>query len=124
MSILPATTATVHERGGARFTSLATPSRGTAETAVWAVEIAPGTPATPHSLTREEVFVVLDGIAAVEIAGTPGSARAGDAFVVPAGAELALSNEGDAPLRMLCCLPVGGEACLPDGTRFIPPWSR
>lgn len=123
MSILPGSTAAIHERGGARFTSLATPTRGTTETAVWAVEIAPGTPATPHSLTREEVFVVLEGIAAVEIAGVVGSARAGDALVVPPGAEVLLSNGGDAPLRMLCCLPVGGEACLPDGTRFRPPWA-
>jgi mannose-6-phosphate isomerase-like protein (cupin superfamily) len=28
---------------------------------VWIVEIAAGTPATPHCLTREEVFVVMEG---------------------------------------------------------------
>jgi hypothetical protein len=30
------------------------PSRGSTETAVWTVEIDPGTPVTPHSPTREE----------------------------------------------------------------------
>jgi quercetin dioxygenase-like cupin family protein len=124
MTILPSRTAVTHERGGARFTSLATPSRGATETAVWAVEIAPGTPATPHSLSREEVFVVLEGVATVQVSGEPGSAGPGDAIVVPVGAEVALSNDGEAPLRMLCCLPVGGEACLPDGTRLTPPWSQ
>ena len=32
------------------------------------MEIEPGTPATPHRLTREEVFVVLSGAATVEFA--------------------------------------------------------
>src|SRR3954467_12872595 len=65
MSIVPAPPGPTHELPGTRFTSLATPSRGSAETAVWTVEIDPGTPVTPHSLTREEVFVVLDGAAAL-----------------------------------------------------------
>ena len=60
MAIIPTTNRPTHERGGARFTSLASPARGSAETSVWIVEIDPGTPATPHSVTREEVFVVLD----------------------------------------------------------------
>ena len=67
MSVLTLAGATTHELEGTRFTSLATPRRGTSETAVWQVEIAPGTPSTPHSLTREEVFVVLAGRARVRI---------------------------------------------------------
>src|SRR5262245_47241073 len=81
-----------HEVGGAPFTSLATPSRGSTDTSVWSVEIAPGTPATPHSLTREEVFVVMEGTASVRIAGRADEALAGDAIVVPAGLEFELAN--------------------------------
>jgi quercetin dioxygenase-like cupin family protein len=113
-----------HEAGGARFTSLATPSRGSAETSVWRVEIAPGTPATPHALTREEVFVVLDGTAVVSIDGVESPAAAGDAIVVPPGVEFGVANAAAAPLRMLCCLPVGGQALLRGGTPFTPPWAR
>ena len=65
-----------HDLGGALFTSLATPSRGATDNSVWKVEILPGTPATPHSLTREEVFVVLEGTASVRIAGNDGQAGA------------------------------------------------
>jgi quercetin dioxygenase-like cupin family protein len=113
-----------HELGGARFTSLATPSTGTTETSVWQVEIAPSSPPTPHSVTREEVFVVLAGTATVELDGAPGAAHAGDAIVVPPGVPFSLSNDGAETLRMLCCLPVGGKAQIGDAEPFTPPWAR
>jgi quercetin dioxygenase-like cupin family protein len=124
MPVLTAPVAPTHELGGNLFTSLATPSRGATDTAVWRVEIPPGTPATPHSLTREEVFVVLEGTASVRIAGQAGVAGAGDAIVVPAGIEFELANGSDALLRLLCCLPVGGQARLADGSTFTPPWAE
>ena len=124
MPVLTAPAAPTHDLGGARFTSLATPSRGATDTAVWKVEILPGTPATPHALTREEVFVVLEGKASVRIAGNDGQAEAGDAIVVPPGTEFELANAGAGPLRLLCCLPVGGQARLADGSTFTPPWAE
>ena len=124
MPVLNAPTAPTHDLGGTRFTSLATPSRGATDTAVWKVEILPGTPATPHALTREEVFVVLEGKASVRIAGNAGQAEAGDAIVVPPGTEFELANAGAGPLRLLCCLPVGGQARLADGSTFTPPWAQ
>ena len=123
MSIIQAPVRPTHELGGARFTSLATPSRGSTETAVWQVEIQPGTPATPHSLSREEVFVVLDGKASVRIAGTTGIATKGDAIVVPSDIEFELANGGDELLRLICCFPVGGQARVGD-TMFTPPWAE
>ncbi len=123
MSIIQAPESATHEIGATRFTSLATPSRGSTETAVWQVEIEAGAPATPHSLTREEVFVVLDGTASVRIGSVAGLAHEGDAIVVPADTEFELSNGGDNALRLLCCLPVGGQARL-DGATFTPPWAE
>ena len=62
MPVIHAPTEPTHALGAPRFTSLATPSRGgTDDTSLWRVSIAPGTPPTPHSLTREEIFVVLSG---------------------------------------------------------------
>lgn len=123
MAIIPTTNRPTHERGGARFTSLASPARGSAETSVWIVEIDPGTPATPHSVTREEVFVVLDGTAGVTIGEDHGDAAAGDSFVVPPDTMFEVSNAGDVALRMMCCLPVGGQARIGDAT-FTPPWAE
>lgn len=124
MPVLTAPAAPTHEVGGARFTSLATPSRGATDTCVWKVEILPGNPAVPHSLTREEVFVVLEGTASVRLAGDASQARAGDAIVVPAGVDFELANASSEPLRLLCCLPVGGQARLADGAAFTPPWAE
>ena len=123
MTVLAMADAPSHELGGTRFTSLATPRRGAAETAVWQVEIEPGTPAAPHSLTREEVFVVLEGWADVRIGQDRGRAGPGDAIVVAPGTELELSNGSDRVLRLLCCLPVGGQV-IAGGDRFTPPWAE
>jgi len=123
MAVIPAPHEPTHDLGGTRFTSLATPSRGTVETAMWAVEIRPDTPAVPHTLTREEVFVVLAGRAAVRIGDEDQIADAGDAIVVPADTIFQLTNGGPDALRLLCCMPVGGQACL-DGSTFTPPWAE
>ena len=123
MPIIHAPEEATHDIGAARFTSLATPSRGSTETSVWQVEIEAGAPGAPHSLTREEVFVVLDGTASVRIGTVTDLAHAGDAIVVPADTEFELSNGGDVVLRVLCCFPVGGQARL-DGATFTPPWAE
>lgn len=123
MAVIPAPTGPTHELGGTTFTALATPSRGSTDTSVWRVEIPPGTPATPHQLTREEVFVVLAGGAEVSLDGRRESARPGDVVVVPAGVEFEIAPAGEEPLRALCCLPVGGQARLADGEPFTPPWA-
>jgi mannose-6-phosphate isomerase-like protein (cupin superfamily) len=109
---------------GARFTSLATPDRGSTDTSVWRVEINPGHPATPHQLTREEVFVVLSGRARVRLGEDVREASAGDAIVVPRDTHFEIAVAGEEPLHALCCMPVGGKARLVDGTTFVPPWAR
>lgn len=124
MSVLTAPSQPTHRVGGAEFTSLATPSRGTNDLSVWLVEIAPDTPATPHALSREEIFVVLAGVASVGIDDSVNEAHAGDAIVVPPGRQLALTNAGPSVLRLLCCMTVGGQAMLGDGTVLTPPWSQ
>lgn len=90
---------------------------------MWIVEIDPGTPATPHSVTREEVFVVLDGTAGVTIGEDHGDAAAGDSFVVPPDTMFEVSNAGDvAPDDVL---PTGWWPGARIGTRlFTPPWAE
>ena len=50
-------------------------------------------------------------------------ASVGDAIVVPAGVPFGLAAAGDEPLRALCCLPLGGQARMPGGELFTPPWA-
>jgi mannose-6-phosphate isomerase-like protein (cupin superfamily) len=122
--VLSAPERPTHSLPGTSFTSLATPSRGSSDLSLWTVEIAPGTPATPHSLTREEVFVVLAGTASVVLDDVAALAQTGDAIVVPAGVAFSLSNDGPGSLRLVCCMAAGGQARLADGSLFTPPWSK
>ena len=64
---------------------------------------------------------MLEGTASVRIAGNDGQAGAGDAIVGPAGAGFELANAGTGPLRLLCCLPVGGQARPVDGQHLHLP---
>ncbi len=68
--------------------------------------------------------MVLSGSADVIIDATRATAQAGDAIVVPPGVPLPARQRADQPLELLCCLPVGGQARLDDGTQFTPPWAQ
>jgi quercetin dioxygenase-like cupin family protein len=109
---------------GLTMTGLAAPSRGATETCVWTLEIAPGTPGTPHSVEREEVFIALAGRAAVELSGRELEFEAGEALIVPAGEIFAIANPHSEPFRAVAATPVGCRAVLPDGERFVPPWAE
>ena len=124
MPVLRKPATPTHQLGTTCFTSLATPLSGSTETAVWEVTIEPNTPATPHMLTRGEVFVVLSGKATVVIGGVTDCAKVGDAIVVPANTRFELSNVGEERLQLVCCMPVGGQAGLDDGSTFTPPWAE
>jgi quercetin dioxygenase-like cupin family protein len=124
MPVITAPPGPTHVLPGTAATSLATPSRGSAATAVWRIDIDPGTPPTPHWLTREEVFVVLGGVASVRLDDVVGEAREGAAIVVPPDVRFELTNASDQTLRMICCLPVGGQARLADGSVITPPWAQ
>jgi quercetin dioxygenase-like cupin family protein len=113
-----------HTLGSTTFTTLAAPSKGSTEASVWRVEIAAGTPPSPHEVTREEIFVVLSGTASVTLDGTRADVDAGGAIVVPPDTTFSLTAAGSDPLVALCYFPVGGEARMPDGQSFTPPWAQ
>ena len=109
---------------GVVFTGLASPKRGSKEVSAWRVKLAPKTPGTPHSVTREEIFVAIRGEAIVTIAGEAHRVSAGGAVVVPPSTELSLANEGDEEFEAVVVLPVGGQAVMPGGQAFTPPWAE
>ncbi|MBI3791093.1 MAG: cupin domain-containing protein [Gemmatimonadetes bacterium] len=123
MPTIPAASAPRFALPGAQFTGLAAPSRGATETAAWIVEVAPHAPGAPHQVTREEVFVAIEGAAEFTIAGERHAVSAGGAVVVPALTDFSLANPHAQPFRAVVAFPVGGEALLPSGERFTPPWA-
>ena len=110
-------------RGEFTFRPLAVPSRGSSELAVWALEVAPGAASEPHSLDREEVFVLRSGALVATLGDTRHALSPGDALIVPPGTTFALSNEGGEPAAATVCVPVGFSARL-NGAAFTPPWAQ
>ncbi|MDX6430791.1 MAG: hypothetical protein QOE54_3157 [Streptosporangiaceae bacterium] len=124
MPVIHAPEAVVHEMHGARFTAYATPASGSKELCAWRLEVAGGTRGVAHTISREEVFLLMKGAVSITIDGTVTTLAPGDAAVVPAGATLCLDNDTDEPASAWVATSVGLEAVLADGTRITPPWTR
>ncbi|MDT4912226.1 MAG: hypothetical protein QOC66_1354 [Pseudonocardiales bacterium] len=122
MPVISSQDAPVFDTGGALITGLAAPSRGSRDVAAWRVRFVADHPSPTHSLSREEVFVVLAGSVTARFAGHQETAAAGGALVVPAGVEFSLVAE-DGPAEAICVLPVGGQADIGEGA-FTPPWAQ
>lgn len=112
------------ELEGFTFRSLAVPSRGSTELAIWTVELVPGATSEVHSMDREEVFVVVEGKVGATVAGEDVLAGAGDAIIVPAHAVLQLRNASpENPARVTAVTSVGMKATV-GGASFAPPWAQ
>ena len=122
MPVVPRPSGPTHQLPGATFTSLATPSTGSVDTAVWEVTLSSGHAPTPHSLTRHEVFIVTAGSALATLDGEPHLIASGDCLVVPPGTALSL-QPGSEGFTALCCLPADGQAVIGDAEPFTPPWA-
>jgi quercetin dioxygenase-like cupin family protein len=122
MPVITMQDAPVFDTGGALITGLAAPSRGSQDVAAWRVAFTADHPSPTHSLTREEVFVVLSGSVTVQFADHAETADAGGAIIVPAGVAFSLVAQ-DGPAEAICILPVGGQADTGSGA-FTPPWAE
>lgn len=116
--------APVFDLNGFTFHPLAVPSRGSAELAIWALNLGPGVQSEAHSMDREEVFIVNSGRISATIAGEELTAEAGDAIIVPPNTVLELRNaSADEPARATAVTSVGMLATL-GGDTFPPPWAQ
>jgi mannose-6-phosphate isomerase-like protein (cupin superfamily) len=108
---------------GTHVVGLASPSRGATETSTWRLRLDPGSASPPHSLDREEIFVVLAGTAEARFEDATERVEAGGALVVPAGREFVIANPGRSPFDAVVVLPAGARATV-DGARMVPPWAE
>jgi quercetin dioxygenase-like cupin family protein len=110
------------DAGGTHVIGLAAPSRGASETSAWRLTLDPGAASPPHTLDHEEIIIALEGRLEAEFGDRRESIGAGDALIVPAGAEVVLSNPGDRAFEAIACLPAGAQAKV-DGELSPPPWA-
>jgi mannose-6-phosphate isomerase-like protein (cupin superfamily) len=122
MAVITASEAPKFDAGGATIIGLASPSRGSADTAVWRVRFDSVAPSPPHALSREEIFIVLEGAITARFRDREETATAGGALVVAPGEEFTLVAP-EAPAEALCVMRVGGQA-VSDGIAFTPPWAE
>ncbi len=124
MYIRPRPDSPTHELPGASFTSLATPTTGSFDTAVWEVQLTPGHAPTTHALTRQEVFIITAGQGLATIAGDVHPLTSGDVLVVPAHTAFSLQAGPGGELVALCCFPTDGKGMIGDAEPFTPPWAQ
>ena len=93
---------------GSLVRELVRPEReGSAHLSLAEATIEPGQTTHRHRhCASEEVYYVLAGEGVVEVAARPRRVQAGDAVLIPAGAEHCAMAVGPGPLRLLCaCSP-------------------
>lgn len=109
---------------GVAFEALASPRTGSQENSAWIVVFEPGASGAPHAVTREEIFVALEGTATVTCGDERRELPAGSALIVPANTTFSIENRGADVFKAVAVLPVGGQAVLGDGTRLAPLWAQ
>ncbi|WP_326571649.1 cupin domain-containing protein [Actinacidiphila glaucinigra] len=124
MPVVRSSDAVVHDLHGVRFVSYARTATGSTELCAWRGEVPAGTAGPAHTISREEVFLVLSGGPRLTIDGEAYDLSPGDVATAPAGSHLALENPGDGPASVWVTTGVGLEAVLADGSRISPPWAR
>lgn len=102
---------------------MAVPSRGSTELAIWFLTVDPGTAGEPHTVSREEVFVLRSGRATAHLDGAETPLSPGDALVVPPDTPFALRNAGTESAEFLVCTSAGVTATL-NGRTVHPGWAR
>ncbi|GIH73333.1 cupin domain-containing protein [Sphaerimonospora thailandensis] len=111
------------EFDGVTFRPLAVPSRGTKELAVWRAELPPGRTGAEHTVTREEVLLVVKGTVSGVIDGEPCVAGPGDVIIFPADTVGQFGNASHTePVEFVCCTSAGVQGLVGD-EKITPPWS-
>lgn len=108
---------------GVRFVSHAASALGSKELCAWRCEVPAGSGGQPHTISREEVFLILSGTLELTIDGASRLLGEGDVAIAPAGSLLAVANPTEEPAGMWVTTSVGLTAILPDGSRISPPWA-
>ena len=108
---------------GLEFTGLATPSRGSADLCTWRLTLEPGLSSPePHTLDRDEVFMILRG--SIRLAPDCEPVAAGDVAVVPAGTPIQVANVADGEAEVVVAIAAGFSAAAADGSQIgTPPWA-
>lgn len=110
------------EVGTTRVTSLAAPSRGSDEVALFRIDVPAGGGLPAHHHDHHDVLTVLSGGGTFHIGEEAFEIGAGDSVVVPIGVVHFLEAGGDGATIVATML--GGTKLVraDDGSEAVPPW--
>jgi quercetin dioxygenase-like cupin family protein len=111
----------VHELGGNVVTSLAAPARGSDETALFRIELPPGSGLPPHRHDHFDVFTVIAGGGTVHLDSEAIEVSHGDAVVVPTGVRHWL-DAGPTGAMILVTMIADTKLIRDDSSESVPPW--
>lgn len=124
MAVVRGVDAPTFEVHGATITGAAAPSRGSSQTCLWRIDLAPGSTVPAHILDHEEIFHALSGTLVATVDGEPHRVDGGDTLIVRPGATLQISVPDDAHFQAVVVLPAGSLARFAaGGDPFTPPWA-
>ncbi len=107
---------------GATMTTFASPTLGAAASALWRVDMTPGSQGPSHTIDSEQIWTIIDGCATFEVADETHRVEAGDTVVIPA----AVPRQVHADDAIGCVAVVSGSARatarIGAGQPVVPPW--
>ncbi|WP_280252677.1 cupin domain-containing protein [Nocardia abscessus] len=103
------------------MTTLASPTQGGSQLALWRVDVPADTTGPLHFIDTEQIWTVLAGRIDVAIDGTELTAAEGDTVILPPNVLRQVSTAGG--FTAIVTAPAGARAGRPDsdGT-IVPPW--
>ena len=101
----------------------ASPATNGAAVAVWRTEMAGGAQGPRHVVSEDQVLVVLEGEASVDLDGQTMVLGSGDSVLLPRGVERVVASRGR-PLTMLTCGVPAASATVDGGEPVAIPWTR
>src|SRR5262245_20432462 len=110
-----------HDLGGNTITSLAAPSRGSTEVALFRTHVPAGGGLPRHRHDHLDVFTVEDGGGVFSIGEDRFEVGPGDSVVVPIGEWHHLAP-GPAGATITVAMLGGTKLVREDGTETVPPW--
>jgi quercetin dioxygenase-like cupin family protein len=111
----------VHELGGNAVTSLASPSRGSSETALFRIDLPAGSGLPPHRHDHFDVFAVVAGGGTVHLDDEAIEVTEGDSAVVPIGVRHWL-DAGPGGVTIVVTMVAATKLIRDDGSESVPPW--
>ncbi|MDG4832184.1 cupin domain-containing protein [Solwaraspora sp. WMMD1047] len=108
------------ETPNAVMTTLASPTQGGTDQAVWRVDMRAGQSGPPHAIDTTQIWTVLAGAATVDLADAAVTIEPGDTLVIPADVPRRVTVTRPGGFAALVVAPAGCRAYRIDGDTMAP----